>query len=246
MDISELITVVPAAVRATDVGPTTAVLVLPGGGYAGHAPHEAEVVAHWLSSAGWHAFVLRYPVSPEETSEPLHPAPLSAAVAAMRWIRSGAHGLAIAPGSVGVLGFSAGGHLAASLCHADRLADAPDAVPDFAVLCYPVISMVTEPHVGSTRRLLGPDPDPADLARMSLASQVHPHTPPTFVWHTAADVGVPVSHSLGYAAALAAQQVPFELHVFPEGPHGLGLGYSDPTVRQWTELCEDWIRHRTS
>lgn len=245
MGISDSLTVVPAAVRSTDVGPTTAVLVLPGGGYAGHAPHEAEVVAHWLSSAGWHAFVLRYPVSPEEGDEPLHPAPLSAAVEAMRWIRSGAHGLQVAPGSVGVLGFSAGGHLAASVSLADRLADAPDAVPDFAVLCYPVISMVTEPHLGSTRRLLGPDPDPTTLDRFSLASQVHAATPPTFVWHTAADAGVPVSHSLGYAAALATNRVPFELHVFPEGPHGLGLGYADPTVRHWTSLCEDWIRRRT-
>lgn len=245
MAISDHITVVPAAVRATDVGPTTAVLVLPGGGYAGHAPHEAEVVAHWLASAGWHAFVLRYPVSPEESAEPLHPAPLSAAVEAIRWIRSGAHGLPVAAGSVGVLGFSAGGHLAACVSNAGSLADAPDAVPDFAVLCYPVISMLHEPHAGSTRRLLGPDPEPADLERFSLASQVTAATPPTFLWHTAADAGVPVSHSLGYAEALAAQQVPFELHVFPKGPHGLGLGYSDPTVRHWTSLCEDWIRRHT-
>lgn len=246
MGISEQITVVPAAVRSTDVGPTTAVLVLPGGGYAGHASHEAEVVAHWLSSAGWHAFVLRYPVSPEEPSAALHPAPLTAAVEAMRWIRSGAHGLDIAPHAVGVLGFSAGGHLAASLSHAATLLDAPDAVPDFAVLGYPVVSLVHEPHLGSTRRLLGPDPDPELLDALSLANQVTASTPPTFLWHTAADAGVPVSHSLGYAEALAAHHVPFELHIFPDGPHGLGLGYSDPTVRHWTALCEDWIRRRTA
>ena len=245
MAISEHITVVPATGLAVDDGPSAAVLVMPGGGYARHAPHETEAVAQWLASAGWHAFVLRYPVSSEETAEPLHPAPLSAAVEAIRWIRSGAHGLAVAAGSVGVLGFSAGGHLAASVSNAGSLADAPDAVPDFAVLCYPVISMLREPHAGSMRRLLGPDPAPAVLERFSLASQVTAATPPTFLWHTAADAKVPVSHSLGYAEALAAQQVPFELHVFPEGEHGLGLAYSDPTVRHWTSLCDDWIRHRT-
>jgi len=243
--IDDHITVVPAAVRVVDIAPTSAVLVLPGGAYAGHATHEAEAVAHWVASAGWHAFVLRYPVSYTATTNPLYSASLEAAIEAIGWIRGNAHGLSIAANSVGVLGFSAGGHLAASLSNAGALANAPDATPDFAVLCYPVISMVRDPLPRVIRRLFGLDPQPAELARMSLETQVTSATPPTFLWHTADDLMVPVSHSLVYAHALAAHNVSFELHVFPEGQHGLGLGYSNPTVRQWTSLCEDWIRRGT-
>lgn len=253
MDITERLTVVPAVDRVLHPdAPAPAVLLLPGGGYARLAPRERDPVAHWLASIGLHVVVLDYPVAPDPVTGPLHPAPVDAAIAAMRWIRRGGHepgghGLSITAGPdgrarVGVLGFSAGGHLAATVSHADRLRGAGDAVPDFAVLCYPVVSLLEQPHVGSVTRLLGPDPDPALLAQLSLAGQVHPGTPPTFLWHTATDAGVPVSHSLGYADALARAGVPVELHVFPAGPHGLALAPDQPVVRQWLRCCEDWLR----
>lgn len=235
------LSVVPAALRAHHTDPAPGMLVLPGGGYRAHAPHESEVVAHWLSGAGIHAFVLRYPVRSEPTEEPLFPDTVEAATAAMAWIRSGAHGLSVSD-RVGVMGFSAGGHLAASLCHADRLIGASaDLLPDFAVLGYPVISLGHQSHPGSRDRLLGLDADPAEITRHSIETQVHAATPPTFLWHTANDEGVPVSNSLRYAQALADQGVPVELHVFPDGLHGLGLAPRDPGPRQWLTLCERWL-----
>ena len=248
MDIAQHITVLPAIERILQPdAPAPAMLLLPGGGYARLAPREQEPVAHWLSSIGLHVFGLDYPVAAAPTAAPLHPAPVDAAIAAMRWVRDGSHGLEIAPGpdgrpQVGVLGFSAGGHLAASVSHADRLRDAPDATPDLAVLCYPVISLLEQPHVGSADRLLGSHPDPALRKALSLETQVHADSPPTFLWHTSTDAGVPVSHSLGYADALARAGVPVELHVFGAGPHGLAMSPDQPVARRWLGLCEDWLR----
>nr|WP_240720397.1 alpha/beta hydrolase [Pseudarthrobacter sp. NamB4] len=217
-----------------------AVLVLPGGGYARQADHEAEPVAEWLASLGIHAFVLRYRVAPER-----HPAPLEDAKEAMLHIRNGSSGLQVDPGRVGVLGFSAGGHLAATLSTAAATGsphlDVPEAVPDLTVLCYPVVSCIDSVHQGSVDNLLGEAPPSDVLAELSAERNVTAATPPAFLWHTADDAAVPVSHSLGYAGALMAAGVAAELHVFPQGRHGLGLAADEPGPDQWTSLCADWL-----
>jgi len=163
----------------------------------------------------------------------------------MLQIRSGVHGLAVDPGRVGVLGFSAGGHLAATLSTAVATGsaelDVPETVPDLTVLCYPVVSYVREVHQGSVENLLGGAPSPELLAELSPELQVTAQTPPAFVWHTADDAAVPVSHSLGYTAALLAAGVPAELHVFPNGRHGLGLADEEPGADQWPALCAGWL-----
>ncbi|RAX17778.1 alpha/beta hydrolase [Pseudarthrobacter sp. AG30] len=232
------ITAVPARTEAA--GPRPAILVLPGGGYARQADHEAEPVAEWLAALGIHAFVLRYRVAPDR-----HPAPLEDAKEAMLSIRSGPRGLAVDHERVGVLGFSAGGHLAATLSTAaatgNRDLDVDAAVPDLSVLCYPVVSLIQDTHQGSVDNLLGGLPPSNLLADLSADRNVTARTPPAFLWHTADDDAVPVANSLNYAKALIAAGVPAELHVFPEGRHGLGLAAGDPGPGQWTSLCASWL-----
>jgi acetyl esterase/lipase len=220
--------------------PRPAVLILPGGGYERQAGHEAEPVADWLASLGIHAYVLRYRVAPNR-----HPAPLADAKEALLGIRQGTQGLAVDGSRVGVLGFSAGGHLAATLSTAavtgSASLDVPAAVPDLSVLCYPVVSFQDEPHQGSVDNLLGAAPS-EDLVRMMSADlQVTAATPPAFVWHTADDAAVAVHHSLAYTASLVRAGVPAELHVFPHGSHGLGLAGDAPGAKQWTTLCASWL-----
>jgi acetyl esterase/lipase len=223
-----------------------AILVLPGGGYERHADHEAEPVAEWLASLGIHAFVLRYRVAPHR-----HPAPLADAKAALAWIRSGRHGLAVDGSRVGVLGFSAGGHLAATLSAGvptgDDSLDVPDSLPDLSILCYPVVSFESAVHQSSINNLLGASPSAELLARLSAELTVTAQTPPAFIWHTSDDGAVDVGHSLRYALALREATVPAELHVFPHGRHGLGLAAGVAGVEQWTELCATWLAgHRWS
>jgi len=237
------LTVIPAVGHSAQVETSTmvpAVLVLPGGGYAKTADHEAEPVAEWLASLGIHAFVLRYRVAPEQ-----HPAPLEDAKQAMLWIRNGDHGLNVDPARVGVLGFSAGGHLAATLSvrvpTADSALDVSGAVPDLSILCYPVISFVDSVHKGSVDNLAGVGAAPQVLRELSGELHVSSATPPAFLWHTADDGSVPVSHSLAYAGALSRAGVPLELHVFPSGIHGIGMALETPGAKQWTELCAAWL-----
>lgn len=229
----------PAGSRSAG-GISPAFLVLPGGGYARQADHEAEPVAEWLAALGIHAFVLRYRVAPDR-----HPAPLEDAKEAMLHIRNGSHGLAVDPGRVGVLGFSAGGHLAATLSTSTSTGsarlDLPEAVPDLTVLCYPVVSYTQSVHQGSVDNLLGTAPSSDLLAELSAERNVTAGTPPAFVWHTADDAAVPASHSLDYAGALMRAGVPAELHVFPRGRHGLGLAAEEPGPDQWTQLCAAWL-----
>ncbi len=206
------------------------VLVLPGGGYGVLAPHEAEPVAEWLEGLGWGARVIRYPVSTR------HPAPLEtvqAAVAAER-----AAGASV----VGVLGFSAGGHLAG---HTALTPDAPEGSrPDFAVLCYPVVSMLTPTHAGSQLNLLGPEPTDELRRQTSLEQLVTADSPPVFLWATADDEPVPVDeHTYPLAQALATAGVPHEVHVFESGEHGLGLAPGHPAAA-WTGLCATWLDRR--
>jgi acetyl esterase/lipase len=222
---------VSSSARGTTVpaGPdaTGHVLVLPGGGYAGHAENEAEPVAAWLRRLGLSASVLRYPV------RTAHPAPLDAVRAEIRALRSsGVERIAL-------LGSSAGGHLAG---HAALTAPpgAPERV-DAAILCYPVVSMELDTHQGSRRELLGADPSAAARTATSLDRLVTADAPPFFIWHTADDASVPVQHSYLLAQALARTGTPHALHVFPAGPHGLGLATGSGEPEIWPELCASWL-----
>ncbi|CAO1649128.1 alpha/beta hydrolase [Salinibacterium sp. NYA9b] len=203
------------------------ILVLPGGGYSRLAPHEGEPVAAWLRSIGWNARVVEYPVSTK------HPAPLLAIQSEIAKER------ALGAPLVGVLGFSAGGHLAGHAAVAPVAK--PEERPDFAVLGYPVVSMMTPTHAGSREELIGLDANDYLREDTSLELLVTPATPPMFIWHTAADEPVPVAeHSYPLAAALAAAGVRHELHVFADGKHGLGLAEGTP-AEAWQALCEIWL-----
>lgn len=224
-------------------------LVLPGGGYGGHAEHEAEVVARAFHRFGLHGAVLRYRLAPNHT----HPDMLHDAQRAARLVRAQARDWHVAGGKLAVLGFSAGGHLASSLavhydrfpCAQDDLAGQFSARPDAAVLCYPVIDMAgSATHTGSRRNLLGPEPPAELMEQMSTQKQVDAQTPPTFLWHTADDPGVPVDNSLQFFAACRRHKVPAELHVFETGAHGLGLGHGRgrPDVGVWVDLAGEFLK----
>lgn len=225
--------------------PTGAVIVCPGGGYEHLALHEGAPVAEMLNRAGIAGFVLRYRLAPHR-----HPAPLHDLQRAIQLVRLHAKDWKVKPDRIAVLGFSAGGHLASTaLTHFDGgNAQAPDPVdrvscrPDAGILCYSVISFGTFGHHGSMVNLIGENP-PEPL-RMSLSNelQVTRETPPCFLWHTANDQGVPVENSLQFASALSRCKVPYALHVFPTGPHGLGLAANDPMVSAWSGLCVRWLK----
>jgi acetyl esterase/lipase len=224
--------------------PRGAVLICPGGGYSMRAPHEAEPVAQAYNDAGYHAFVVQYRVAPHR-----HPEPLLDAARAIQIIRTRASEWHVDPGHVAVCGFSAGGHLTASLgvhydldtLYENGLPDTPPCKPDALILGYPVISAGASRHASSFNNLLGPDPSTADLDLMSLDKQVTDETPPTFLWHTADDPVVPVENSLQFAMALRRHSVPFELHVYPHGRHGLGLAPEDPHLATWMALSCEWL-----
>lgn len=202
-------------------------IVLPGGGYAAYAENEGEPIAEWLGELGIGATVLRYPLHAR------HPLPLDALRAEVRRLR------AIGTTRVGVVGFSAGGHLAG---HA-ALSDAPstETTIDLAVLGYPITSMEMATYRPARLILLGDDAPP-DLRRAtSLDALVTPSAPPFFIWHTAEDPYVPVEHSYRLAAALAAHDVPHALHVFSQGPHSLGLARNAGEPSAWTELAAPWL-----
>jgi acetyl esterase/lipase len=233
----------PAAVASG-----AAAVVCPGGGYTRLASdHEGKQVAEWLNSLGLSAFVLQYRVGPRYH----HPAPLQDAQRALRLVRARARDFAIDPARLGIVGFSAGGHLAATTgTHFDDgRPDAADPIermsarPDFLVLAYPVVSMsATFVHQGSALNLLGPSPDPRLAGDLSNELAVSARTPPVFLFHTADDTTVPVENSLALAAALHKAGVPVELHVFPKGRHGVGLAPDDPVLSQWPKLCAAWLR----
>jgi acetyl esterase/lipase len=206
---------------------TDHIIVLPGGGYRRHADHEGEPVAAWLQSLGFETSILLYPV------ESRHPAPLEAVQAEVRRVRS------LGVSRVGVIGFSAGGHLAGH----SALTAAPGSPErlDFAILGYPVGSMLEFVHEGSRDILIGADASDELRAATSLERIVTADAPPFFLWHTASDASVPVQNSYLLASSLAGAHVPHELHVFPHGAHGLGLAPDDPVVSQWTGLCARWL-----
>ncbi len=234
--------------------PTAAVVIAPGGGYVFLATnHEGRQVANDLNALGLTAFVLRYRVGPRYR----HPVPLGDAQRALRLVRARAAEFGVRPDQVGILGFSAGGHLAATAAtRFDRGGAAGDAAagdaverqpsrPDFVVLGYPVISFdAPYAHRGSGENLLGPGADPRLVASLSADRNVTARTPPAFLVHTDEDDGVPPENSLAFYQALRRARVPAELHVFERGPHGLGMGGEQPGYAEWPRLLAVWMRGR--
>lgn len=227
-----------------------ALIVCPGGGYARLAPHEGIHYALWLNEQGITAFVLKYRLG---SNGYRHPAMMQDGQRAIRYVRAHAVAWKLDPQRIGIIGSSAGGHLAATcLTHFDAgQADAPDPVdrvssrPDIGILCYPVVTMGENTHAGSKANLLGDNPDPALVEELSNEKQVTKDTPPAFIFHTADDASVKVENSLELAAALARNDVPFALHIHPHGRHGLGLGTAqwDPENRHpWTAACALWLK----
>ena len=207
-----------------------AMVICPGGGYGGLAmDHEGEQVAQWLGQNGIQPFVLKYRHAPKSK----HPAPLNDAQRAIRTVRAQAKEYAIDPAKIGMIGFSAGGHLVASTSTLATEGDATAAElieqvggrPNFACLMYPVITMSEDfGHEGSRKNLIGLDA-PEDLrVLLSPDKQVSAQTPPSFIVHTSEDTAVPVKNALVYYQALVDAKVPAELHVYEQGRHGLGLG----------------------
>jgi acetyl esterase/lipase len=220
------------AMTADSVSRGTHMIVLPGGGYAAHAAHEAEPVARWLGGIGVQASVLRYPLNVR------HPAPLDALRAEIR--RRRAEGAR----RVGLIGFSAGGHLAGLAALAPGAA--ADETVQFAVLGYAITSMETETYRPARLILLGEDASPGLRRSASLDSLVTPQSPPFFVWHTAEDAYVPPEHTYRLASALAASHVPHAVHVFAHGPHSLGLAAGAGEAATWTTLATAWIHEQAS
>lgn len=228
----------------------TGIVVAPGGGYGGLAmDHEGRQVATFFNAMGISAFVLKYRLGPKYR----HPVQLGDAQRAVRLVRSRAAEFGVAPDRIGMMGFSAGGHLTATAgTHfTDGDATASDVIerassrPDFLILGYPVISFdkaIT--HAGSLRNLLGENPDPKLVEDLSNELRVTDRTPPTFLFHTNADTGVPAENSVRFYLALRKAKVPAEMHIFEHGPHGVGLALGDPALGAWPALLTNWLRGR--
>ncbi|MCA9029596.1 MAG: alpha/beta hydrolase [Planctomycetaceae bacterium] len=224
-----------------------AVVVCPGGGYGGLAmDHEGYQIADWYNSLGVTAVIVKYRLGPKYN----HPAPLQDASRAVRYTRAHAADLQIDPNRIGIMGFSAGGHLASTVStHFDAgEKDSPDLIarqssrPDFAVLCYPVISLKSAfTHGGSKRNLLGENPDEDLVNSLSNETQVTKDTPPTFIFHTHEDQAVPVMNAVVYYQALVENGVPSEMHIYQKGRHGVGLAFSDPILKSWSGRLVDWL-----
>ncbi len=239
----------PAESTATGTG----VMICPGGGYQWLAVDTAHKAAQWLNKLGIAAFVLKYRHSGTGYT---HPVPLQDAQRAIRMVRSRAKEWGLDSGRIGVMGFSAGGHLAATVgTHFHRgKKDSPDPVeqvssrPDFMILVYPLITL-TRPytHERAKRNLLGEKPDPKLMEELSCEKQVKVSTPPAFIVHGSDDVDVPVENSVLFYLALQKSGVPAEMHIYQNGPHGFALGRGRGAVgpvTQWTDRLTDWMKHR--
>lgn len=225
-----------------------AVIVIPGGGYQWLATnHEGRQVANWLNAMRITAFVLKYRLGPKYH----HPVELWDAQRAIRMVRARATEFGVIPDKIGILGFSAGGHLAST---AETRFDAgnssaPDPIdrvssrPDFAILAYPVISFVAGyAHTGSRDNLLGKNASPELAKELSSEFHVTPQTPPTFLWSSSTDDVVPPENSVAFYLALLKAKVPAELHIFADAPHGVGLDLRNPTVGMWSQLVLEWLK----
>lgn len=222
-----------------------AMLLIPGGSYSGIYEGQAEPFALWLNKQGITVFLLRYRLG---SGGYRYPAALQDALESMRQVRGAAEKWQIDPQRIGVMGFSAGGHLASTLINRPedgeiegRPTSAISPRPDVAILCYPVISMITQPHATSRNRLVGETPDDELLRRTSSELQVHPGLPPVFLWHTQGDQLVPAEHSRLYAAALQANGIPHDFHLYQDGDHGTGL---ISTSHPWFADLLFWLKAR--
>jgi acetyl esterase/lipase len=229
-----------------------ALVICPGGGYVGLAPHEGEDYARWLNTLGISGFVLKYRLG---SAGYRHPRMLQDAARAVRLVRFHAADWKLDPKRVGIIGSSAGGHLASTLLtHFDPgQRDAEDPIdrlscrPDLGVLCYAVITMGELTHGGSRTSLLGDNPSPELIHELSNELHVTPQTPPCFLFTTFDDAAVPVENSLEFAAALRRAKVPFELHVYQHGAHGMGLGsrnYDPSKWHPWVGECARWLKEQ--
>jgi acetyl esterase/lipase len=234
------IPVVQAFVPAAGTGTGSAIVVCPGGGYGRLMEHEGPVIGRWLAKNGVTAFVLRYRVGPKYH----HPVELGDAQRAIRFVRAHAVEWGLDPKRIGILGFSAGGHLASSAAthytEGDpRSEDAVERVssrPDIQILIYPVITMGSGTHQGSRHNVLGPNPSPELVSLMSNERHVNATTPPAFLVHSVDDGEVPVSNSDSYVEALKRSNVPFEYVRAEIGGHGFGL------TNVWSGRCIAWLR----
>jgi acetyl esterase/lipase len=228
----------------------TGIVVAPGGGYVALAmDHEGRQIAAFFNAMGISAFVLKYRLGPRYH----HPIQLGDAQRAVRIVRSRAQEFGVATDRIGMMGFSAGGHLTATAgTHFDSgKPDSSDPIeragsrPDFLILGYPVVSFDPEiAHKGSLRNLLGENPDPKLVESLSNELQVTAQTPPTFLFHTTADAGVPVENSVRFYLALRKAKVPAEMHLYENGPHGVGLALGDPALSTWPTVLTNWLRGR--
>jgi acetyl esterase/lipase len=227
------------------------IVICPGGGYGTLAmDHEGHQIGRWLIEHGIAGFICDYRHRGKGYG---HPAPLQDAQRAIRTVRARAKEFGVDPGKIGILGFSAGGHLSSTaLTHFDGgKADADDEIervssrPDFGVLCYPVIVFdQAYTHKGSQRNLLGENASAELIASLSNEKQVTDQTPACFLWHTTEDKGVPPENSVAFYSALIAHKVPAELHIYEKGRHGVGLGKEVPGTDAWPAACIAWLRGR--
>jgi acetyl esterase/lipase len=224
-------------------------LVLPGGSYAMLAEHEGKGYAEWFAARGITAYVLQYRLG---SAGYRHPTMLHDAARALRLLRARARTEGLDPARIGIIGSSAGGHLASTLLthfdagkpEADDPIERESSRPDLGILCYPVISLGEFTHSGSKQNLLGENP-PAELVHLlSNETQVTPATPPCFLWHMVQDDAVPMENSLLFAAALRRAGVPFELHLYEKGGHGLGLPWPGGSAPAWDQACLAWLEGR--
>ncbi len=225
-------------------GAKACVVICPGGGYVNKATdHEGVQIANWLNSIGISAFLLYYRVTPYR-----HPVPVTDGKRAIRFARFYAEKYGYDKDKIGILGFSAGGHLAGSvgtfkgdfgLGNIDEIDKESDR-PDFMVLCYPVISFVDHPHIGSFHNL-SEKKDIKTAKELSIELNVDGDTPPAFIWHTSGDAGVPVENSLNMALAMSRYNIPFEIHTYKDGPHGVGLAPEYKHTAVWVDACKNWL-----
>jgi len=240
-----------------------AVVVCPGGGYRFLSPREAENMAIWFTAQGFHAFVLEYSIAPDsgyqEAKKILGKEPLMDLSWAVSTIREHAQEWNVDPDKIAIMGSSAGGHLAVTL---GVFWNDPEIVetlgiregsnrPNALILNYTPVVSNERLHPGSYRKIYGDDKTEEEYAALSLERYVGDHTPPCFMWHTVEDEKVPVEHPLLFALALRRHNIPFEVHVFEKGKHGLSTCQADvagspeginPDVGKWKELCLNFLR----
>ena len=238
----------------SDNGATNApaMVILPGGGYGGLAQHEGRDYALFLNREGIRCFVLRYRLG---SAGYRHPAMLFDAARAVRWVRGHASELKVDPARIGIMGSSAGGHLASTLLthHDAGSPDATDPVdrvssrPDLGILCYPVVTLGEFTHAGSKRNLLGENPSPELVEDLSNEKRVNASTPPTFLWSLRDDGAVPIENSIQFALACRRDKVAFELHLYEGKQHGIGLGSKPPAFADphpWALDLLAWLKAR--